>query len=148
MKNRYRLTSIALFLTACIASAPGASARSLSAHSPNALAWCSVELTAKWIVDRADNICGLDDPRMLSRPAKLDYDSLLAATPEMKKLRDDKVEPNSSEGIQLRQKAVDRVRNAADKVRQSEGHCSIWKTIRHSDARTIPDVTDLVRAQM
>lgn len=103
---------------------------------------------SKWIVDRSDNICGLDDPRMLSRPAKVDYEALLGATPEMKKLRDDKVDPNSSEGIQLRQKAVDRLRNAADKVRLSEGYCSVWKQIRHQDGRVIPDVTDLVRAQI
>lgn len=106
------------------------------------------EASSPWIVDRADNICGLDDPRMLSRPAKVDYDSLLRATPEMKKMRDEKIDANSSEGIQLRQSAVDRVRKACEKVRLSAGHCSVWKQIRHQDGRTLPDISDLVREQL
>lgn len=106
------------------------------------------EVAATWICDRADNICGLDDARMLSKPAKVDYDALLKATPEMKKMRDDKIDPNSSEGIQLRQRAVDRIRDKADSVRQAQGYCSVWKTISHKDGRTIPDITDLVKAQL
>jgi hypothetical protein len=106
------------------------------------------ELQQTWICDRSDNICGLDDPRMLSKPAKVDYDALLKATPEMKKIHDDKIDPNSSEGIQLRQRAVDRIREKADSVRQAQGYCSVWKAIRHQDGRTIPDITDLVKAQL
>jgi hypothetical protein len=106
------------------------------------------EAAATWICDRADNICGLDDARMLSKPAKVDYDALLKATAEMKKMRDDKIDPNSSEGIQLRQRAVDRIRDKADSVRQAQGYCSVWKTISHKDGRTIPDITDLVKAQL
>jgi len=106
------------------------------------------ELQQTWICDRSDNICGLDDPRMLSKPAKVDYDALLKATPEMKKIHDDKIDPNSSEGIQLRQRAVDRIREKADAVRQAQGYCSVWKAIRHQDARTISDITDLVKAQL
>lgn len=101
-----------------------------------------------WIVDRSDNICGLEDPKMLSKPAKVDYDVLLKATSEMKRMRDEKIDPNSSAGIQLRQAAADRVRNAADRVRQSQGYCSVWKSISHQDGRVIPDVTDLVKAQL
>ncbi|MBL8858582.1 MAG: hypothetical protein JNL28_08770 [Planctomycetes bacterium] len=101
-----------------------------------------------WICDRADNICGLDDARMLSKPAKLDYDALLKATPEMKKIASDKIDPNSSEGINLRQRAVDRVREKAEAVRTANGYCSVWKTISHKDGRTIPDITDLVKAQL
>ena len=107
-----------------------------------------LEAGAKWIVDRADNICGLDDAKMLSKPAKVDYDALLKATSEMKKIRDDKIDPSSPEGIRLRQAAVDRVRGAADKVRVAEGYCSVWKQIRHQDGRAIPDITDLVKAQL
>jgi hypothetical protein len=99
-----------------------------------------------WVVDRADNICGLDDPKMLSKPAKLDYDTLLRATPEMKKVKDDKIEPNSPQGIQLRQAAATRVQTAADKVRAADGYCSVWKTIKHTDGRTIPDITEAVKA--
>lgn len=106
------------------------------------------ELAVQWIVDRADSICGLDDPKMLSKPAKVDYDAVLRATPEMRKMRDDKIDPASSEGIQLRQSAADRALKACDRVRQAQGHCSVWKAIRHQDGRAIADVTDLVKAQL
>jgi len=106
------------------------------------------EPSTGWIVDRSDNVCGLDDPKMLSKPAKIDYDALLKATPEMKKIKDDKIDPNSPEGIQLRQAAASRVQKAAEKVRSTSGYCSIWKAIRHQDGRAIPDVTDTVKAQL
>jgi hypothetical protein len=97
-----------------------------------------------WIVDRADNICGLDDGEMLSNPARVDYDRLLSATPEMKRIRDEGIAPDSSKGIQLRQAAVDRVRRASDAVRAGQGHCSVWKRVRHRDGRSVPDITDAV----
>jgi hypothetical protein len=106
------------------------------------------ETSQTWICDRSDNICGLDDPRMLSKPCKVDYDALLKATPEMKKIVNDKIDPNSSEGINLRQKAVDRIRDKAEAVRTANGYCSVWKAIRHQDGRNIPDITDLVKAQL
>jgi hypothetical protein len=120
-------------------------ATSTRAHEPSSTL---AESGTRWIVDRADNICGLDDAKMLSKPAKVDYDALLKLTAEMKKMRDDKIDPSSPEGIRLRQAAVDRVRSAADKVRVAEGYCSVWKQIRHQDGRTIPDITDLVKAQL
>jgi hypothetical protein len=106
------------------------------------------EVSTGWIVDRAENICGLDDPKMLSKPAKVDYDGLLKATAEMKKIKDDKIDPNSPQGIQLRQAAATRVQKAADKVRAADGYCSVWKTIRHQDGRSVPDITDAVKAQL
>ena len=106
------------------------------------------EVAAGWIVDRADNICGLDDAKMLSKPAKVDYDALLRATPEMKKIKDDKIDPNSPQGIQLRQAAATRVQTAAEKVRGTEGYCSVWKAIRHSDGRAVADITEAVKAQL
>jgi hypothetical protein len=125
------------------------SASSLSTSElSHAAAGCASELTQTWICDRSDNICGLDDPRMLSKPCKVDYDALLKATPEMKKITNDKIDPNSSEGINLRQKAVDRIRDKAEAVRTANGYCSVWKTIRHADGRNIPDITDLVKAQL
>ena len=122
--------------------------RSSSAGSMPDGALSASELTQTWICDRSDNICGLDDPRMLSKPCKVDYDALLKATPEMKKITNDKIDPNSSEGLNLRQKAVDRIREKAEAVRTANGYCSVWKTIRHQDGRNIPDITDLVKAQL
>ena len=106
------------------------------------------EVVAGWLVDRADNICGLDDAKMLSKPAKVDYDALLKATPEFKKIKDDKIDPNSPQGIQLRQAGVTRVQTAAEKVRVAESYCSVWKTIRHSDGRVVADITEAVKAQL
>ena len=103
---------------------------------------------AGWVVDRADNICGLDDAKMLSKPAKVDYDALLKATAQYKKIKDNKIDPNSPEGIQLRQEAANKVRDASDKIRQQEGYCSVWKTIKHTDGRAVTDITDLVKAQL
>jgi hypothetical protein len=101
-----------------------------------------------WNVDKADNICGLDDSKMLSKPAKVDFDALLKATAQWKKIQDEKIDPNSPEGIQLRQEAVNKVRDACDKIRAQDGYCSVWKTISHSDGRAVSDITDLVKAQL
>jgi hypothetical protein len=103
---------------------------------------------AGWVIDRADNICGLDDAKTLSKPAKVDYDALLKATAQYKKIKDNKIDPNSPEGIQLRQEAANKVRDACDKVRQQDGYCSVWKTIKHTDGRAVTDITDLVKAQL
>lgn len=101
-----------------------------------------VDATPCWIADRADNICGLDDPRLLSYPAKVSYGILLQATPEMKKIRDQGIDPYSPEGIQLRAKAADRIQTAAERVRLKGGYCSIWKCIAHRDGRVVPDLTN------
>lgn len=155
MKNRSRTLALSFLCFAGLfgarADAGGRPPRALTlANSLNSIeaAVCAADAAVQWIVDRADNICGLDDAKMLSRPAKVDYDALLKATSEMKRIHDEKIDPNSSEGIQLRQAAVDRVRNASERVRQTQGHCSVWKQIRHQDGRAITDITDLVKAQL
>ena len=102
-------------------------------------------LASGWIVRSGDNICGLSDPKKLSNPGRVRYTELRDATPEMKKMKDKNIDPNSPEGIQLKQAAVDRIRNASDAVRGERGHCSVWKKIRHKDGRSIPDLTDLVK---
>ena len=102
------------------------------------------DTTPCWIADRADSICGLDDPRLLSYPAKVNYGLLFQATSEMKKLRDQGIDPYSPEGIQLRAKAADRVQAAAERVRLKGGYCSVWKRISHRDGRVIPDLTNEV----
>jgi hypothetical protein len=100
-----------------------------------------------WIVKATDNICGLKDANQLSNPAVVDYEALLSNTPEMKQMRDQKIDPNSPEGIRLANAAADRVQQACETVRSSLGHCSVWKEIRHRDGRTITDITNQVKAQ-
>ncbi|TAJ21500.1 MAG: hypothetical protein EPO68_04650 [Planctomycetota bacterium] len=139
--------SIAALLVACAlvahadlaaALVPGPCARTATADA----------LSADWIVNAGDNVCGLRDTRMLSNPAKIDYDALLAATPEMQKIKRDGIDPSSAEGIQLKQQAIDRVTKACENVRVAQGHCSVWKSISHKDGRAITDITDLVKAKL
>jgi hypothetical protein len=99
-----------------------------------------------WILKSADNICGLRDPNQLTYPAVIDFDTCLDATPEMRRVRDQGIDPQSAEGIQLRSKAVTRLTNACESVRGTNGHCSVWKEIRHKDGRSIPDISSQVIA--
>ena len=84
----------------------------------------------------------------MTKPAVVDYDALLAATTEMKKLKKDKIDPKSSEGITLMTKARARVLKACEAVRASGGHCSVWKTIKRRDKRAVDDITDSVKRQL
>ena len=99
-----------------------------------------------WILKTADNICGLRDPNQLTHPALIDFDACLEATPEMRRVRDQGIDPKSAEGIQLRSAAVTRLTNACESVRVANGHCSVWKEIRHKDGRPIPDLSSQVIA--
>lgn len=101
-----------------------------------------------YVVTKSDNICGLDEPRQLTNPAVVDYDVLLEATDEHKKLIKDKIDPLSSEGITLLTKARARVLKACEAVRASNGHCSVWKVIKRRDKRSIDDITDEVKRQL
>ncbi|MBL8863235.1 MAG: hypothetical protein JNK02_14660 [Planctomycetes bacterium] len=105
------------------------------------------ESGSPWIADPADSVCGLPDPRMLSNPARIDYVSVLAATPEMRRIQQEGIDPASPRGVVLRQQAVDRLFHAAEFVRSREGYCSVWKRIAHRDGRSIPDVSAAVRAR-
>lgn len=138
------LFALGLSVFASVASAlarPASAARVCETSS-------TFEYEGTWIADRTENICGLDDPKMLSNPAKVDYDTLLKATAEWKKMKDEKIDPNSAEGIQLRQKAAERVRDACEKSRTAKSYCSVWKSIRHADGRSIPDITDAVKESL
>jgi hypothetical protein len=100
-----------------------------------------------WILKTSDNICGLRDANQLTHPAQVNYETCLQATPEMKRLRDQKIDPKSAEGIQLRSAGISRVTNACERVRASQGYCSVWKQISHKDGRAISDLSSLVIAQ-
>jgi len=107
-------------------------------------AW--TEVGTSWIADRTDIICGLDDPRLLSHPARIEYARVLECTAEMKKMREQNIDPTSSAGIQLKTAAVDRVRTAAEKARVQGNYCSVWKRISHKDGREVPDISTQVIA--
>jgi hypothetical protein len=100
-----------------------------------------------WIAKTTDSICGLKDTNQVSNPALIDFQACLDATPQMKKLKDNKIDPNSPEGIKLTTEAANKVTAACETLRIANGYCSVWKTIRHKDGRTVADITDLVKAQ-
>jgi hypothetical protein len=97
-----------------------------------------------WKAEESDNICGISDLKKVSRPAKVDYEKVLAATPQMKKIEDEGIDPKSPEGKALRKAARTLVTKSSEAVRKAESHCSVWKAISHKDGRTIPDVTEKV----
>ncbi len=101
-----------------------------------------------WIAKSTDNVCGLKEASQVSNPAVVDWQSLLEATPEVRKLRSEKIAEDSPEGIQLLTEASNRVTQACESLRTSQGHCSVWKSIRHKDGRAVTDLTDLVKAQL
>ena len=95
-----------------------------------------------WIVRPSDNICGIADARKISNPAKVDYEQLFESTPEIKEMRRQRIDPNSARGKQLRRAANELITKAAELVRRAGGHCGVWKAIRHTDRRTVPNITD------
>lgn len=99
-------------------------------------------------VDKDDNVCGLVEPRGLTNPAKVDYDGLLDATPEAKKIKRRKIDPDSAEGIRLMTEARTRVLEACESVRADLGHCSVWKEISRRDGTAIDDITDAVKKEI
>jgi len=102
----------------------------------------------KWVADEDDNICGIKDLKKISNPAKVDYDALWDATPQIKKMKEKKIDPESTEGKALRSEAKTLVTKTCELVRSSGGYCGVWKTIKNEDGRTVPDITDDVKAKL
>jgi hypothetical protein len=118
------------------------------AAAPSATPAPAVALESDWRASESDNIAGLSDLKKLSNPAVVDYDALIRATPEMKEIVRERIDPDSTKGRSLRQQAADRVTKAADAVRKEKRHCSVWKQIAHKDARRIPDITQAVKDKL
>lgn len=102
----------------------------------------------KWVADEDDNICGIKDLKKISNPAKVDYDALWDATPQIKKMKEKKIDPESTEGKALRSEAKTLVTKSCELVRSAKGYCGVWKTIKNEDGRTVPDLTDDVKAKI
>lgn len=103
---------------------------------------------AKWVADEEDNICGIKDLKKVSNPAKVVYDDLWDATPQIKKMKEKKIDPDSTEGKALRSQAKTLITKTAELVRSAKGHCGIWKSIKNEDGRKIPDVTEDVLGKL
>ena len=108
-------------------------------ESPQALA------EDTWVADKDDNICGISDVRKISNPGVVDYDELWDATPEIKKLKKEGIDPDSAEGKALRNKAKTRITKACQKIQGEKGLCSVWKKISHSGSKKAADITSAVK---
>lgn len=121
------------------------------AHGPSAV--CDGTLTddgrgTPYIVEKTDNICGLDEPKQLSNPAKVDYEALLEVTPQIKQMKKDKIDPNSARGIQLRTEAEALIRDTCEKLRVEKSYCSVWKKIERRDGTKVTDITEKVKKEI
>jgi len=101
----------------------------------------------KWVAEEEDNICGIKDLKKVSNPATVDYEALWEATPQVKKMAEKKIDPESTEGKALRAQAKTLITKSCELVRDAKGHCGIWKAIRNEDDRDVPDVTKEVKAK-
>ncbi len=101
-----------------------------------------------YVVDKSDSICGIDEPRAITKPAKVDYDALLASTSEVRLMKKRKIDRDSAEGIRLLSAARRKVLSACEEVRSSEGYDSIWKRIKRRDHRAVADITRKVKAEI
>ena len=108
----------------------------------------AVTLEAKWIANEDDNICGIKDLKKVSNPAKVDYEDLWDATPQIKKMKEKKIDPESAEGKALRSGAKTLITKTCENVREAKSHCGVWKTIKNEDKRTVPDVTKDVKDKL
>jgi hypothetical protein len=126
----------------------GATDVRLAASEPAALDRSAPEAVSGWQARAEDNIVGLRDPKKLSNPSLVDYPALLAATPEMKRIKREGIDEGSPEGIQLKNRAASKVATACETVMNAEGHCSVWKSISHEDGRTVTDLTTQVKRRL
>ena len=141
MSHRIRLSTIAIGL------AFGGFAQAHPSTEPRSEVVLVAPLTDKWVADEDDNICGIKDLKKVSNPAKVDYDDLWDDTPQIKKMKEKKIDPESTEGKALRSQAKTLITKSAELVRAAKGHCGVWKAIRNEDGRTVPDVTKEVKAK-
>jgi len=143
MSQRIRLSLILLGL------ALGGRAQALPSSAVDQKVALAVYLAAdKWIAADDDNICGIKDLKKVSNPAKVDYDDLWEATPQIKKMKEKKIDPESTEGKALRSQAKTLITKTCELVRTAKGHCGIWKAIRNEDGRTVPDLTGDVKSKL
>lgn len=101
-----------------------------------------------FIADPIDCIVGVDVPRRLTNPARIDHAGVLEKTPSMREMRRKRIAPDSAEGIILRAQAESLVTEACTVVMHKLGHDSIWKRIARRDGQPVPDVTREVLARI
>lgn len=131
--------AVALLLSgwACLAAA-GAQPMQATEHAleaPAALA------APEWQVRATDNLCGLQAARQLSAPARVDLTALLEATPEVARIRAERLADSTAAYAHLMQGARQRVLRACELERKAGAWCSVWSRIQHRSGQQVPEIT-------
>lgn len=126
---------------------------SAATATPQASAMATTEATATvtgsdWVVQSEDAVCGVSEAHQISNPAKVDYEALMKVTSEMKKLRKERIDKTSAEGLTLVTKARAKVCTAAKAVMKEKGYCSVWKKITHKKRQAVTDITAAVKKKL
>lgn len=81
-----------------------------------------------------------------SAPATIDYAKVKEATREWKKLRNDGIDPDSAQGMQLLQQMSDRIREAASQAANDESRDLVVRKddIVDPQGKSVADLTDKV----
>jgi len=95
----------------------------------------------EWQAEATDNLCGLRVARQLSAPARVDLAALLEATPEVQRIRTERLDDSSAAYAHLMQGARQRVLRACELERQAGAWCSVWSRIRHRRGQQVPEIT-------
>jgi hypothetical protein len=97
---------------------------------------------------RLDNICGHREAASITKPAKVDYEALLALTDEVRRIKKQRIKKDSAEGLKLMTAARRKVLEACNKVQGANNYCSVWKKISRRDGKAVADITAQVKAKM
>lgn len=133
-------------LTSCLLLAGTANALPADVQV-SAAAGSSIELESgidfihDWVAKKSANLCGISNLKKVTHPAVVDYDALLAATPQVKEMKAKGIKPDSVAGKTLRKAARDLIVQKAPTVQKDGGYDGLWKAIEHKDGRSIDDVT-------
>ncbi len=140
--------SVTLLTLASLFSAGTSSAQSISGHgaAPAVMSPVLAQAVHNWIADEGQNLCGISRLKRVTNPAKVNYDALMHATPQMVEMRGKGIKPDSIEGKTLREAARKLIVTKAQIVQREGGFDGIWKAIAHRDKRVISDVTARVIA--
>mgnify|MGYP001159996524 FL=1 len=132
-----------LGLTACII---------FAGHDVNAVGAGTLpegtEVEIDWVVEAEDSVCGVVEARQIRKPGKVDFDRLVDLTPEGKRVRRDRIDPNSAEGVRLLNRAKSRVRDASAVIMKRQGYDSVWKRISSKKGAYIADLTAYVEIEI
>ena len=101
-----------------------------------------------WVVEAEDSVCGVVEARQIRKPGKVDFDRLVDLTPEGKRVRRDRIDPNSAEGVRLLNRAKSRVRDASAVIMKRQGYDSVWKRISSKKGAYIADLTAYVEIEI